>query len=510
MMREEAIYARQSVDKKDSVSIETQIDQCKTFSDSNAPIIFKDKGFSGKNTERPALQKLIAEIIAGRISKVYVYKLDRISRNITDFYQLYEVMKKYNTEFVSVNEHFDTTSPMGRAMMGIIAVFAQMERETIQQRVKDNYYYRIQDGRWAGGPAPYGFKNARTELNVPTLEPIETEIEVVKNVYALYNGTAHMSLTAIGSWLYEEGYRTRKGGLFTSTTLARMLQNPVYVAADQELYNFFQTRKIQFLNEKEDWNGVTSACIVAKKNGNQFIRKYEDMKEQTIYLSNIKPVIPSHLYIDVQDRLLKNEQFKRANSPSALEELAGKLKCAKCGHAIKAYSQSTTSRPYLSCHGKTVLRLCDLSFKGVNFYDLQENVGTEIQKYLDSTHLKKQQKLEENFILANEKSDLESQLNNLISLAAVGGMTADVLQKAIEERQSKIYEIELQIQKNSVAADYLNLNLLTNAELNFYHGSNGEIEYSALLTEQKKEIIKILVDKILVQENGKFEIIWNM
>lgn len=89
-------------------------------------------------------------------------------------------------------------------------------------------------------------------------------------------------------------------------------------------------------------------------------------------------------------------------------------------------------------------------------------------------------------------------------------MTADVLQKAIEERQSKIYEIELQIQKNSVAADYLNLNLLTNAELNFYHGSNGEIEYSALLTEQKKEIIKILVDKILVQENGKFEIIWNM
>lgn len=510
MKREEAIYARQSVDKKDSVSIETQIDHCMTFSESKTPRVFTDKGFSGKNTERPDLKKLIAEIKADRISKVYVYKLDRISRNITDFYQLYEVMKEHNTEFVSINEHFDTNSPIGRAMMGIIAVFAQMERETIQQRVKDNYYFRIADGRWAGGPAPYGFKNARTELNVPTLEPIETEIEVVKNVYALYNGTAHMSLTAIGSWLYEEGYRTRKGGRFTSTTLARMLQNPVYVAADQELYNFFQTRKIQFLNDREEWNGSTSACIVAKKNGNQFIRKYEDMKEQTIYLSNIKPVVPSHLYIDVQDRLLKNEQFKRANSPSALEELAGKLKCSKCGHVIKAYSQSTNSRPYLSCHGKTTLRLCDVSYKKVNFYDLQEKVGAEIQKYLDNTHLKKQQKLEENNALTVEKLEVENQLKNLVDIAAVGGLTAEALQKAIEERQYRIYDIELQIQKNSVAADYLHLNLLNNAELNFYHGSSGGIDYSALLTEQKKEIIKILVDKILVCENGEFEIIWNI
>lgn len=155
-------------------------------------------------------------------------------------------MQEYNTEFVSINEHFDTTSPMGRAMMGIIAVFAQMERETIQQRVKDNYYYRIADGRWAGGPAPYGFKNARTEKNVPTLERIETEIEVVQNVYALYNGTAHMSLTATGNWLYERGYHTRKGGRFTSTTLARMLQNPVYVTADQELHNFFKREKSSF------------------------------------------------------------------------------------------------------------------------------------------------------------------------------------------------------------------------------------------------------------------------
>ena len=161
-MRQEAIYARQSVDKKDSVSIEAQIEQCRALAKTQEPLVFQDKGFSGKNTERPDLKRLFEAIRAGRISTVYVYKLDRISRNIVDFNQLYQTMEAYGTEFVSVNEKFDTSSVMGRAMMQIIAVFAQMERETIQQRVKDNYYYRITDGRWAGGPAPYGYKDART------------------------------------------------------------------------------------------------------------------------------------------------------------------------------------------------------------------------------------------------------------------------------------------------------------------------------------------------------------
>ena len=129
--RQEAIYARQSVDKKDSVSIETQIDECKKHCSSASPRIYQDKGYSGKNTERPDVQRLIKDIEAGIIEKVVVYKLDRISRNITDFYKLYEVMQSNNCQFVSHSEAFDTTSSMGRAMMGILAVFAQMERENV-------------------------------------------------------------------------------------------------------------------------------------------------------------------------------------------------------------------------------------------------------------------------------------------------------------------------------------------------------------------------------------------
>lgn len=89
----DAIYARQSVDKKDSVSIETQIEACRTKCDKNPVIYDADKGFSGKNTDRPDLQRLINDIEHNTIKKVVVYKLDRISRNITDFYKLYEIMQ---------------------------------------------------------------------------------------------------------------------------------------------------------------------------------------------------------------------------------------------------------------------------------------------------------------------------------------------------------------------------------------------------------------------------------
>lgn len=406
-MRQEAIYARQSVDKKDSVSIEAQIEQCRALAKTREPLIFQDKGFSGKNTERPDLKRLFEAIRAGRISTVYVYKLDRISRNIVDFNQLYQTMEAYGTEFVSVNEKFDTSSVMGRAMMQIIAVFAQMERETIQQRVKDNYYYRITDGRWAGGPAPYGYKNARTENNVPTLKPVPEELNLVRAAFSLYDGTAHLSLASLCTWLYNQGYRTRKGGKFVSCTLSRIMQNPVYVQADQKLYKYFQTKKIKFLNEQEEWDGSTSCCIVAKKKGNSSLSKYEDMKEQSVYLTNIPGIVPSHLYISVQSRLKKNEQFKRANSPSALEELAGKLKCASCGHTIKSYSQSTNMRPYLSCPGRATHKICGESYRKVNFETLQEQIGREIQGYLDSIEGRERQKQEENRKLEARKEELK-------------------------------------------------------------------------------------------------------
>ena len=138
-----AIYARKSVERQDSVSIDTQIEECKTKVPKKVNIqVYQDEGFSGKDTARPDLQRLLEDIDMRLIQKVIVYKLDRISRNTVDFYNLYEFMKKRGCAFVSVNDGFDTSTREGRFLMGVLASFAEMERESIALRVKDSYYYR--------------------------------------------------------------------------------------------------------------------------------------------------------------------------------------------------------------------------------------------------------------------------------------------------------------------------------------------------------------------------------
>ena len=128
MERINAIYARQSVDKPDSISIESQIEFCKYELKGGSFKEYKDKGYSGKNTVRPQLQQLLSDIRKGEISKVIVYKLDRISRSILDFSNMMELFQEYQVEFVSSTEKFDTSTPMGRAMLNICIVFAQLER----------------------------------------------------------------------------------------------------------------------------------------------------------------------------------------------------------------------------------------------------------------------------------------------------------------------------------------------------------------------------------------------
>ena len=142
-----AIYARQSVNKMDSISIETQIEECeKELHKGEKASVYFDKGYSGKNTDRPEFQRLLEDIRLGTVNKVVCYKLDRVSRSVVDFAMMMETFARYKVDFVSCNEKFDTSTPMGRAMLNICIVFAQLERETIQQRVIDAYCSRSRKG----------------------------------------------------------------------------------------------------------------------------------------------------------------------------------------------------------------------------------------------------------------------------------------------------------------------------------------------------------------------------
>lgn len=188
-VREDYIYARRSVDCKDSISIESQIDFCKYELKGGSCKIFKDKGYSGKNTDRPEFQKLLEEIRKGKVRRVIVYKLNRISRSILDFANMMELFQEYDVEFVSSTEKFDTSTPMGRAMLNICIVFAQLERETIQKRVTDAYYSRCLKGLHMSGQAPYGFQLEPTTvegIRIKMMVPDPTATGHVRLMFEMY------------------------------------------------------------------------------------------------------------------------------------------------------------------------------------------------------------------------------------------------------------------------------------------------------------------------------------
>ncbi len=286
--RGEAIYVRQSKDKKDSLSIKGQTELCRhECSRPAAAKVYEDRGFSGKNTMRPGFQSMLKDVRAGKISKIVVYRLDRLSRSIIDFGQLWSELEAHRVEFVSVNEKFDTATPMGRAMLYIIMVFAQLERETIGERVTDNYYTRIRDGNWPGGPAPYGMANIKIKNEngntVPSLDYTE-EFAVVKEIFYRY-ALDDISLGALAANLTERQIPCKNRAAWDNVALSRILHSPVYVQADAKIYGYYQSRGVnRFSNAPESFDGTCSAHVVGKRTGNT--RKYTDLQNQVVSLTN--------------------------------------------------------------------------------------------------------------------------------------------------------------------------------------------------------------------------------
>ena len=234
-----AIYARQSVDKKDSISIESQIEFCKKeFEEGQAYKTYIDKGFSGKDTNRPAFENMMNDIRAGQIEKVIVYKLDRISRSTLDFANIINVFKKHDVEFISSTEKFDTSTPIGKAMLNIIMVFAELERETIQKRIKDNYYARGKKGFFLGGRVPFGFTKVETKVDgkkTSMFEPNPEQMPYLIEMYEMYANT-NTSLGKISDYLNKKNVPAPDGGKWDSNKVSRILHNPVYVRADADVY----------------------------------------------------------------------------------------------------------------------------------------------------------------------------------------------------------------------------------------------------------------------------------
>ena len=244
-----AIYTRVSTHHqidKDSLPLQREelMNYSKYVLNSNDYVIFEDAGYSGKNTDRPAFQDMIKRIKIGEFSHLLVWKIDRVSRNLLDFCDMYEDLKKYNCIFVSKNEQFDTSSAMGEAMLKIILVFAELERKLTGERVKAVMLDRASKGLWNGAPMPLGYK-WDSKIKFPIID--ENEKETIENIFKLY--LENESTSIVRNYLNANNIKTKREGSWTTKTVTDIIRNLFYTGTYR--YNYRESARGRKKKEEE-------------------------------------------------------------------------------------------------------------------------------------------------------------------------------------------------------------------------------------------------------------------
>ncbi len=315
-----AIYTRKSSEEgleQDFNSLDAQRESAELYIGSQGgegwvclPERYDDGGYTGGNMERPALQRLLADVDAGLIDCIVVYKVDRLSRSLIDFARIMERFEKHRVSFVSVTQQFNTTSSMGRLMLNVLLSFAQFEREIISERTRDKIAAARRKGKWSGGRPLLGYDIHRTSGGSRLLIN-EDEAERVRQIFRLYLELG--SLIPLASELNARGWRTKRwvtkkdhemGGLaFTKNNLFQMLTNVTY-------------------------------------------RGKVRHKDQ-VFEGEHEGIVPAELWEQVQTRLQRNarsggdSEFR--NKYGAL--LGGLLYCSSCGYAMShAYTARKNKR----------------------------------------------------------------------------------------------------------------------------------------------------------------------
>lgn len=485
----DAIYARQSVDKADSLSISGQIDLCGKQACENVKI-YQDKGYSGKNTNRPAFQRMMADVEKGLVQKIIVYRLDRFSRSLADFSRLWEELQRHKVEFVSINESFDTSTPMGRAMLNIIMIFAQLERETTAERVRDNYYQRAALGSWPGGPAPYGFSLGRLPSHgrmAPTLVANE-QAETVSRIFYTY-AQPETSLGSVARALNADGIPAPKRATWDNVTLSRLLHSPLYVMADEQVYLYYKGKGLIFANDLAAFDGLHGGMIVGKRS--RAANKYSDLKDQHFSLANHAGFISSDLWLECQDKLNLNCQLKRSGRGKHTW-LSGLLKCASCGYSVKVNRDGT--KYYLVCSGRSNLGKCNQSIR-IDLPALEENVAAELHTLLAQCPPVEIAQGLSNQDTAAALTQIERKIDRLIfALAESSDVSMKYINRELrrleEERQTLLAEQE------RVRTDNKHKNL-------------SSIQFDTLDFEQKKTVAAQFIKAIQLGTDCA-DVIWNI
>ena len=490
-----AIYVRQSVDKKDSISIENQIEKCmREIDDKDEYKIYRDKGFSGKNINRPAFTELIDDIKCGKIKKIVVYRLDRFSRSIADFGAIWQVLSKFGVEFVSINEKFDTSSPIGVAMLNIIMVFAQLERETIAERVRDNYYMRAKSGSWVGGPAPYGFDIEKIKVNDKKVSRLKTNknIDIVKWIFTQYS-KENVSLGEIAKNLTDQNIPCSNRKCWDSVAVSRILHNPLYAKCDFNVYLFLEQKGFAIDNTVQEFDGIKAGMIVGKRN--RGFSQYNDTSKQRFSLALHNGIIEADIWLKCQYKLEANSQIKNTGR-GKYTWLSGLLKCGNCGYSLKVLF--VKNKRYFVCSGKTNYYICDASYSTVNLNEIETEIEKEIDNIFKNNSVEVEETKEDidNFAYTEKLKEIDDKIERLLQAISEGSsISIKYINKEIARLENSKQKIIQNVRKENSNKKIKN--------------AVYKLKFSELSFEEKKNVVKELIEKVEIKED-EVNIVWNI
>lgn len=478
-----AIYSRKSKFTGKGESVENQIEMCKEYLEKNFNHIFdvkiyEDEGFSGKNTERPQFKKMINDAQKNRFNILICYRLDRISRNVADFSNTIELLQKHNIDFISIREQFDTSTPMGRAMMNIAAVFAQLERETIAERIKDNMIELSKSGRWLGGTPPLGYKSEPVEYSnqdgkskkMYKLTEVEEEMKLVKLIYKLY--LDNKSFNTVATYLCKNMFKGKNGGEFSKGTVKQIIQNPVYCISDKKIFDWFKKHDANLCGEFDDLHGL----MVYNKRENG--KKEKPINEWIIAIGKHEGIIHSDKWIECQNLIEHNKSKTSPRSGTGVKFLlSGLVVCGECGSGMGSWSRYNKKRNFMEKYYRCNLRnrasnRCNN--KMLNAYKAEEYVS----EYLKDVDLEKLKKAYENKKKnTNSFDNIEKDINKLNNQYNLNKTLLGKLVKklAIEDDEDIIKIVKTEMK--TIKSENDNINLRLNELKNSLDDANDDIEF---------------------------------
>ena len=505
------LYARKSVERENSISCETQLEYCRSVikpDERDEKIItFVDNGFSGGNVNRAGFQKMMKLVRQGKVKKVIVYKLDRISRSLSDFVNILQEFKEHKVEFVSSQESFDTSSPYGEMIVKLLMVFAEFERTSIINRVTQAYAHRSEMGFYMGGRQPYGFELVPTVIhNVKTkkLNPIPAEVEQVRYIFEVY-AQENVSLRRLLDILVAEGKQPLNGSSWTTAKLSTLLKNPIYVKADSDVYDYYDRHGVQMVTDVSLFTGEYGAQLYGHTKHDPSSPDWSDMK---LVLLTHPGIVDSDIWLRCQRKLEKNRQIGNSVS-NPTSWLAGKVICEKCGHTMTTIkgkaNKSGEIRRYFNCTGRSHKKTCTGPKVTIYAEDLEnmvyECISAKLADLKEMNRTTKRGDTAEVNELKLKIKAIEKSEKQLLDTMLAGGFNDDLLalanQKATQLKRDRLalYERIEDLKSREDETDVV-VNLAKSWKTADY--------------KRKKAVAMIMIHKIVISEDGSTKVLWNI